>query len=357
MYSPIKIEEESRELVLKKKINLFSNKCSVENEPKFIIDLLRKTRFNDISDILRTFNDRKDWLKNFSILFKNYNFIRKYVFHFPIIVSFDFFLENYLEKIKQEEHFSIFLKLLHSLLISKKKYKSVDLLTKGIAIKKSAGRVKSTTITIMNHENLFAKKNFNGFQSYLDWLYFSLEKYFVHNYYKGKINFSLGKMALIENKKFRAFSSFLEALEEFDENDFKTRLIVLEWFIFSSLLLKKIKFTNKFSGEFKSFNSKNLFKIKLIYNSIKRNNIILLEHTIFNQKKYFTILDSYYFLAKKILKNIKKKLLKILSVFIRLSMHEISIKLGVSRKSTEKILSYHILKGQKKGYFDIHFRT
>ena len=55
---------------------------------------------------------------------------------------------------------------------------------------------------------------------------------------------------------------------------------------------------------------------------------------------------------KKNFKILKKKLFRLLSVFIRISLHQISIKLGVSRKSSEILLSYHTLRGQQKGYFD-----
>ncbi len=159
-------------------------------------------------------------------------------------------------------------------------------MTKGLLIKKNGVKINSSIITIMNHENLFARKDFNGFQSYLDWFCFSLEKYFVYNYYKGKIDFSLGKIALIENKKIKAFSSFLEAMEELDDNDFKTKVIILEWFIFSFLLLKRTKYNNKFSSQHRFLKSKNLFQIKLIYNSIQKNNIALFEYIILNQKKH-----------------------------------------------------------------------
>ena len=352
MYSPIKNEEKLRELIFKKNLNPFFQKSYEEKTFNFLLNLMKNTRFNEISDLLRTFNGKKNWIKNFSKLYKNFNLIRKYVFHFPIIVSFDFFLENYLVNINKEDNYSIFLKSLHSLLISKKKYQFINLLTKGLLIKKNGVKINSSIITIMNHENLFVTKDFHGFQSYLDWFYFSLEKYFVYNYYKGKIDFSLGKIALIENKKIKAFSSFLEAMEELDDNDFKTKIIILEWFIFSSLLLKRIKYNNKFSSQPRFLKSKNLFQIKLIYNSIQKSNIALFEYIVLNQKNHSIVSTSYYLLMKKNFKILKKKLFRLLSVFIRLSLHQISIKLGVSRKSTEMLLSYHTLRGQQKGYFD-----
>jgi hypothetical protein len=352
MFSPLKKEEKLRELILKKNLNPFFQKCSEEKIFIFLINLMKNTRFNEISDLLRTFNEKKNWIKNFSKLYRNFNLIRKYVFHFPILVSFDFFLENYFANINNEDNCSIFLKSFHSLLISKKKYSFIDLLTKGLLIKKNGVKINSSIITIMNHENLFARKDFNGFQSYLDWFCFSLEKYFVYNYYKGKIDFSLGKIALIENKKIKAFSSFLEAMEELDDNDFKTKVIILEWFIFSFLLLKRTKYNNKFSSQHRFLKSKNLFQIKLIYNSIQKNNIALFEYIILNQKKHSIVSTSHYLLIKKNFKILKKKLFRLLSVFIRLSLHQISIKLGVSRKNTEILLSYYTLRGQQKGYFD-----
>jgi len=352
MYSPLKSEEKIRELILKKNLNPFFQKSYEEKMFNFLLNLMKNTRFNEISDLLRTFNEEKNWIKNFSKLYRNFNLIQKYVFHFPIIVSFDFFLENYFLNINKEDNYSIFLKSLHSLLISKKKYQFIDLLTKGLLIKKNVLKINSSIITIMNHENLFARKDFNGFQSYLDWFRFSLEKYFVYNYYKGKIDFSLGKIALIENKKIKAFSSFLEAMEELDDNDFKTKVIILEWFVFSSLLLKRIKNNNKFSNQPRLLKSKNLFQIKLIYNSIQKNNVALFEYIVLNQKKHSIVSTSHYHLMKKNFKILKKKLFRLLSVFIRLSLHQISIKLGVSRKSSEILLSYHTLRGQQKGYFD-----
>jgi len=352
MYSPLKSEEKIRELILKKNLNPFFQKSYEEKMFNFLLNLMKNTRFNEISDLLRTFNEEKNWIKNFSNLYRNFNLIQKYVFHFPIIVSFDFFLENYFLNINKEDNYSIFLKSLHSLLISKKKYQFIDLLTKGLLIKKNVLKINSSIITIMNHENLFARKDFNGFQSYLDWFRFSLEKYFVYNYYKGKIDFSLGKIALIENKKIKAFSSFLEAMEELDDNDFKTKVIILEWFVFSSLLLKRIKNNNKFSNQPRLLKSKNLFQIKLIYNSIQKNNVALFEYIVLNQKKHSIVSTSHYLLMKKNFKILKKKLFRLLSVFIRLSLHQISIKLGVSRKNTEILLSYYTLRGQQKGYFD-----
>jgi hypothetical protein len=352
MYSPLKNEEKLRELILKKNLNSFFQKPSEEKTFNFLINLVKKTRFNEISDLLRTFNGKKNWIKNFSKLNRNFNLIRKYLFHFPIIVSFDFFLENYFLNIDKEDNYSIFLKSLHSLLISKKKYQFIDLLTKGLLIKKNGFKINSSIITIMNHENLFARKDFNGFQSYLDWFYISLEKYFVYNHYKGKIDFSLGKIALIENKKIKAFSSFLEAMEGLDDNDFKTKVIILEWFIFSSLLMKKTKYNNKFSNQTMFLKSRNLFHIKLIYNSIQKYNFALFEYIILHQKKHSIVSTSHYLFMKKNFKILKKKLFRLLSVFIRLSLHQISIKLGVSRKSTEILLSYHTLRGQQKGYFD-----
>ncbi len=129
MFSPLKKEEKLRELILKKNLNPFFQKCSEEKIFIFLINLMKNTRFNEISDLLRTFNEKKNWIKNFSKLYRNFNLIRKYVFHFPILVSFDFFLENYFANINNEDNCSIFLKSFHSLLISKKKiliYRFID---------------------------------------------------------------------------------------------------------------------------------------------------------------------------------------------------------------------------------------
>ena len=64
MYSPLKSEEKIRELILKKNLNPFFQKSYEEKMFNFLLNLMKNTRFNEISDLLRTFNEEKNWIKN-----------------------------------------------------------------------------------------------------------------------------------------------------------------------------------------------------------------------------------------------------------------------------------------------------
>ena len=357
MSFPLKIEETLRDVIFKNKLNCFTEKCPENYIYKLLIKLLKETKFNDISDLIRTFHKNQDYFRNPIFVFENLSFFQNYIFHFPIIVSFDYFLENSLGNFNSMENYSIVLKSLHSLLICKKKYSSIDFFSKKISAENFKFKQNPTVVIIINHENLFSRGNFSGFQSYLKWFCFSLEKYSTYNYSRGKISFSLGKLALIENKTVKAFSCFLEAFEEFDKNDFKVKIIIADCLIFSSIFLKNLNLTVKRLGKLISFRSKNLFKVKKLYSSIKKNNLISLEALIFKSKTSQVISGSFLLLIKTFFKNIKKKLKIILSILVRVSMHYFSIILGISRGNVETILSYNTLKGYQKGYFNSNTDT
>lgn len=349
---PVKSEEYSRDLFSKKKMNRI---CEIENDKckqNFFTILIRSTRFNDVSDLLKSFIGVEIWSKDLSSFFEHLTSIQNFIFHYPLIISFNYFLENFLCKYPAIENYVIIQRLFHFHLLSKKKFQSSDFLIKKLSIKNYRLRKNFSFLIIMNHEKLFARKIFNGIQGYLKWFCLSLEKYFGYNYYQGKLRFSLAKVALVENKRLKAFSLFVESIEEFGKNDFKGKTIVIEWLIFSFILLKKRLPKNRLLGDLISYKSKNLFRIKGIYNAIEKNNIVLLENEIFKSKGNPIIFSSSYLLTKKIFKNIKKKIKKLLSVYIRLSIYQFAIYLGVSRNKTELILSYNTLKGKQKGYFE-----
>lgn len=349
--SPVKEEERFRDFLIKNNLN-----CITKNDCRKIIGklldyLMKSTRYNDISDFLRGFNQKKNYLKNISEVFDKLSPNKNIVLHYPIIITFNYFLENYLNTFGCVENSHLFQKSLHSFLLNKGKSKSANFLIKKLTKKLVQVKKTSFFLTIMNHENLFIQNYFNGIQNYLNWFYLSLEKAFESNYYKDKFNFSLGKVALSQNKKIKAFSLFIQAIEDSKKGNFRTKLIIIEWFILSSLLLKKINQTNNFINRLNLLNSKNLFQIKTIYNCINKNNMVLIEKLIFNTNRTTFILSSSNLLVKKFFKKIKKKLVKILSIFIRSSINKLAMLLGVSRKRTEMILSYIILKGEQKGYF------
>ena len=308
MMLPIKSEENSRDFISKKNMN---RTYEIENDyfkQTFINILLRSTRFNDVSDLLRSFKGKKSWSKDLSSFFRELNSIYNFIFHYPLIISFNYFLESFLCTYPGIENYVIIQRAFHSHLLSKKKFQSSNFLIKKLSIKNYRLKKNLIFLAIMNHEKLFARKIYNGIQSYLNWFCLSLEKYFGHNYYKGKIKFSLGKVALIENKGLKAFSLFVESIEEFDKNDFKGKTIVLEWFIFTFILLKRRISKNRVLGDLISYKSKNLFKIKGIYNAIEKSNVVLLENIIYKSNGYSDIVGSFYLLTKKIFKSVKKKL-------------------------------------------------
>jgi hypothetical protein len=352
MQHPIKNEECLRDFFLKKKLIMLSNRGKKKIFENLMIIIIKHTRFNDFSDMFRTFNGKKIWFSNFSKFFKNSFFNKNIVVHYPIIVSFNYFLENFLDKFLKIENYFAIQKFFHSFLINKKKFRSSDFLIKKLSVINFMFKKNLICIAIMNHENLLAKKNFDRIQCYLEWFSLSLEKSFSYKYYIERLNFSLGKIAIIEKKKAKAFSFFVEAIENIDKKNFRNKIILIEWLIFSSIFLKKISTKNRLLNDSISFRSKNLLKIKVLYNSFEKNNAIFVERIIYKPNGRSITINSFFLLVKKFFKRIKNKIKQFLSIFIRMSITQISIRLGTSRKKTEMFLSYNTLKGNQKGYFD-----
>ena len=352
MQHPIKNEESIRDFFFKKNLIRLSNRKKKKIFEDLLIILIKNTRFNDFSDMFRTLNGKKIWFSNFSKFFKNSSFNKNIVVHYPIIVSFNYFMENFFDNFLKIENYFAVQKFFHSFLINKKKFRSSDLLIKKLSVINFMFKKNLICIAIMNHENLLAKKNFGRIQCYLEWFSLSLEKSFSYKYYIERLNFSLGKIAIIEKKKAKAFSLFVEAIEDIDKKNFRNKIILIEWLIFSSIFLKKTSTKNRLLNDSISFRSKNLFRIKVLYNSFEKNNSILIEKIIYKPNGRSIIISSFSLLVKKFFKRIKNKIKKFLSLFIRISLHQISIRLGVSRKKTETFLSYNTLKGNQKGYFD-----
>ena len=352
MNCPLKKEESYRELFMEKKLTKLCKKDSELQFSRFIDILLKSTRFNDISDFMRTFYQNSRLYTIFYEIFGESTHLQNFIFHYPIIISYNYFLENFLHKHSCIEKYFVIQKSLNSFLLNKKKFKSNKLFVKKLSAKYIGLKLNTIFVTIMNHENLMTQKIIYEAENYSEWFCLSLEKYLAYNYYRGKINFSLGKIALLENKKIKAFSLFIQAIEELGKNNFKDRLIIAEWIVFSSIFLKKINLNKKFWAQLISFRSKNLLKIKAINDSLERNNMILLEKIIFKSNKHSIVAHSFYVFAKKFFKRIKKKIKALLTIFIRIPMDQFSIKLGVSRKKTELSLSYYTLKGIYNGYLD-----
>ena len=352
MTSPLKDEETLRDFYFKQnKAYLFDHQKELDTT-NILIFLLVSTRFNDISDLLRVSRSEEVHNTNLHCIFENNSFSQNFVFNSPIIKSFGYFLEIYLNNYKNIENYPIIQKILNSLLLNKKKYRSSDYFIKKLFLKNNRLKKNSIFLTIMNHENLFSRKIFNEIQNYFDWFCSSIEKFFTYNYYKGKISFSLGKIALKENKKIKSFSLFIEAIEEFSRNNFKNKIITIEWAIFSSVLLEKNYQKNKLFDETVSFNSKNLLKIKAIRNSLERSNMILLEKLLYETNRQPIFYSTFYLLIKKFFRKMNKKIRFIFSVYIRFSIHHLAIQLGISREKVELALSHNTLKGKQQGYFD-----
>ena len=358
MLFPIQKEERLRELLLKKNLELVSDK---ELKDKYKNDLLailfKSTRFNDISDIIRVF-DRKTFASDlYSKGIQNHFCVGIYKFHYPIIRNFGYFIENLLDIFKFFERYPLIQKSLNSLLLSKKKFHLNDLLIKKLSIKNHLLKNDSFGLVILNHETLLAKKIYTVFQSYSNWFQLNLEKQYKYSNYKCKLNFSIGKIALAENKYMKAFSIFIEAIEESDKNEFKNKMIIMEWFIFCSSLLKKKNPNFKFLDEHVTFNTKNLLQAKALHYSIQTNNLILLENIIFKTGSPMIPSSSMYLHVKKFFKNVNKQVKQVLSIFARLSLQQFSKMLGISLRRVEIIMSYYLLNGVHKGYFDCENKT
>ena len=61
--------------------------------------------------------------------------------------------------------------------------------------------------------------------------------------------------------------------------------------------------------------------------------------------------------VKKFFKNVNKQIKQVLSIFARLSLQQFAKILGVSLSRVELILSYYILNGVHRGYFDCTNKT
>merc|ERR1712166_1003539 len=324
---PVKKEETLRDFLVKKNLNDIPKKEYLTIFDRFLGYLLKATRFNDISDLIRAFNQKKNWIENFSDVVDRLTIKKKFILHFPAIVTFNYFLETFLNAFEFIESYYLIQKSLHAFLLTKKKFKSDNFLIKKLTKKVCRMKKPKIFLTIMNHESSCTQKSFIGVQGYLGWFYLSLEKSFESNYYKGKFNFSLGKVALIQNKKIKAFSFFIQSLEDFNKRCFKSKMIIIEWFILTSFLLKKINQTNKFTNGSVLPNSKNIFQIKTIYNCIKKNNMALLEKLIFSKDLTPINLSSSYLLMKKFFKKIKKKINNLLSIFVRSPIYHFAMRL------------------------------
>ena len=353
MLFPIQKEESLRELLFKNNFeSIFLKESKEKNSIDILNLLLRSTRFNDISDILRVFCNKTSCLEILFKFFEISSYQGVYRFHFPIIKNFSYLIENFLHVFVFIEKFPIIQKILNSLFLSQRKLHLNDFLIKKLSANSSYIKSHEFFLTILNHESLISRKMYNIVQSHLNWFQTALEKNYTYNYYKNKLNFSVGKISLIENKHIKAFSLFIEIVEEIDENNFKNKLIAMHWLSFSSSLLKRNNLNGKIWSNFTPFKMKNLLEIKVLNSSIEKNNIILWEYIVFKTGKQPFFLDSLFLHIKKIFKTVSQLIKQILSIFSRLSIQNLTKKIGISRKRMEIILSYCVLKGRIRGYLD-----
>ena len=98
MNCPLKKEESYRELFMEEKLSKLYKKDSGLQFSRFIDILLKSTRFKDISDFMRTFFQNSRLYTIFYEIFEVSTHLQNFIFHYPIIISYNYFLENFLHK-------------------------------------------------------------------------------------------------------------------------------------------------------------------------------------------------------------------------------------------------------------------
>ena len=115
MNCPLKKEESYRELFMEEKLTKLCKKDSELQFSRFIDILLKSTRFNDISDFMRTFYQNSRLYTIFYEIFGESTHLQNFIFHYPIIISYNYFLENFLHKHSCiEKYFLIYFRYLYS---------------------------------------------------------------------------------------------------------------------------------------------------------------------------------------------------------------------------------------------------
>lgn len=207
-------------------------------------------------------------------------------------------------------------------------------------------------INIIKIDFYFYKKNYKKGKNIINFLHFLIERDDINLKDIKKIQGKAGKLAIRENKMPIAFSYFLESFgktEIFDKNGHNK---IFEFLIFVSNFIKKQKINSITQKNIYSYNISNFIFLEFINKSLQNKNLIILEGSlkkkIWNQENQ-TI---KFFLSKFFNSTIINSIKILLKPFLRISLGEISVMTGVTKKKLKMVISKIILNGEIKGILD-----
>lgn len=343
-----------------KKINFFPYFSKIfppssdsTNFEEFVISLFKNTKLAEICEILRFIFSKinrqklKEHLKIISILngqIVNENFI--------------YFREISLNKglisriSKQQQHDYDFFLFLIDYALKKKFLNLVFYLLKKLETKILDKKKSFIKICLFKFDFYFFQKNYKNAKSFINFLQFLTERDEIGGYNQSKILERAGLICLKENKILLAFSFFFES---YGKLNFRNKIgitRIFEFLIFISNFFKKQKINLFCRKGFYHYKILNFIFLEFINIGLQKKKLVLLESSLkeknWNQKNK----SMKYFISKFLKINIKNSLIFLLKPFLRISIFEFSMRLGISKRKTNLIIRKMIIKGEINGFLD-----
>lgn len=345
------------ELKKKRIFNYFSKKKKnsyfIKNINFLYYPYLKKTKYIELSEILRFINSKNTKKKKMNEFFGCHN-IENNGFDFNNTVLPSLFLKIqtlvkiYLKNYISEEIYCFFVE--YSLFF--RFYETTFYLIQNLERKTWKDKNFFIRINIIKIDYYFSIKNFKKGKNIINFFHFLLEKDDLHPKNIKKIFEKAGKLAIRENKMLIAFSYFLESFGKTGISDKNGHNKIFEFLIFISNFIKKQKINTISRKNDFNYDILNFVFLEFIAKSLKNKNLTILEGSFkeknWNQGNWIIKFFLSKFFNSTIIDSIKVEI----KPFLRISLCEFSIITGIRKKKLKIVLSKMILKGEIKGILD-----
>jgi hypothetical protein len=355
IYFPLKYSENIKlefmyDLIFKKINKNLKNLRFLSSFKLFI----KKNSFLEINELIRLFFSRNSYIKIFFSSLKE--FLKNYVNKNQFFSFYDciFLIETVIKNCGQNEIFFEYLFFLFDYLYKKKFFHLSSFLLFKL---ENERKEKNYFFKILIRKlNIFTKqREFKAANNCLNFLLIFFEKENFGRNFNKKIFSRAAQLAIKENRMVVAFSFFFEL---FSKNSLLNKIKnswFFEWLIFCSIFLKKQKMNMICKNHFFQYNNLNFIFLEILNESISKKNFLVLE-TILKEKVWYDSTQTMeFFIRKKYKILILMSIMKIIKSFLRISIREISLIIGISERKLKRIFSKKILSGNLKGFLSEEF--